>query len=165
MSPDSGPSCLWLPLPDLIQRSNLAFQEILREGAIDHLWKGRGSCHCCYLWPTPSHKPFLWDGSLQWNGSSPGGHKSRTRLKAVSRIASGRRHYGPEVSYLHLICYVLVHSLILTGWREERGDGGGNSAWGGPSSSGEEWEGLSTISKMFFEDLPGKNPSAESMSS
>ena len=32
---------------------------------------------------------------------------------------------GPEVSYLHLICYALVHPLLLEGWREGRGDEGG----------------------------------------
>lgn len=141
----SGPSCLWLPLPHLIQRSNLAFQEILSEGVTDHLWKGLGgSCHRCYLWPAPSHKPCLWDGSLQWKGSSLGGHKSRTRLKAVSLIASGRCHYG---AWSELPAPYMLRPRPFPhpeGWREERGDGGGYSAPGGPSFSGEEWEGLSS---------------------
>lgn len=51
-----------------------------------------GSCRY-YLWPTPSHKPSLWDWSLRQNGSSPGDHKSRTRLRAVSCIASCGHHF------------------------------------------------------------------------
>lgn len=75
----------------------------------DHLWKGRergGRCHCCYLWPTPSHKASLWDGSLQRNGSSPEGHKFWTRLRTVSPMASGCHHYGAwsELPASYILC-------------------------------------------------------------
>lgn len=62
---------------------------------------------------------------------------------------------GPEVSYLHLICYALVQPLLLEGWREGRGDEGGIFCLGEDHfPPGRNKDCLAAISKRLFEDFP-----------
>ena len=117
--------------------------------------RGRGNCLCYYLWPTPGHKPSLWDGRLQWNGFSPGGHKFRARPSIVSSIASGCRHSRAwsELPASYMLCP--CPSPPPWGMEGRKGRWRRNILFGeDPFPPGRNRDGLAAISKRLFEDFP-----------
>lgn len=80
-----------------------------------------------------------WVGSVGGKGSSPGGRKSRTRLKAVGLIASCCRHCGAwsELPASYVMSLPIPSSLRAGGKKGEMEER--YSVWGGPFFSWEEW--------------------------